>query len=143
MRFGKRKKYRDHELAPDEIFLDSSNQPDFNTNQLEGRLEKPLSRTSFWGIALCALLVFGVLTAQAANLEILKGAKYALQSERNRLREQVIFGLSQKGGSEAANKLISIARTERDPELRGKAVFWLSQSEDPHVVQVLTEIVNK
>jgi HEAT repeat protein len=59
------------------------------------------------------------------------------------MREQVIFGLSQKGGSEAANKLISIARTERDPELRGKAVFWLSQSEDPRVVQVLTEIVNK
>lgn len=90
MRFRKRT-YRDHELAPDEIFLDSSNQPDFNTNQLEGRLEKPLSRTSFVGLALCAFLVFGVLTVQAANLEILKGAKYALQSERNRLREQVIF----------------------------------------------------
>lgn len=90
MRFRKRR-YRDHELAPDEIFLDSSNQPDFNTNQLEGRLEKPLARASFWGIAISTLVVFGVLTAQAANLEILKGAKYALQSERNRLREQVIF----------------------------------------------------
>lgn len=90
MRFRKRK-YRDHELAPDEIFLDSSNQPDFNTNQLEGRLEKPLSRASFWGMAVAVFIVFGVLTAQAANLEILKGAKYALQSERNRLREQVIF----------------------------------------------------
>lgn len=90
MRFRK-KKYRDHELAPDEIFLDSSNQPDFNTNQLEGRLEKPLSRGSYAGITIVALIVFGLLSAQAANLEILKGAKYALQSERNRLREQVIF----------------------------------------------------
>lgn len=90
MRFG-RKKYRGHELAPDEIFLDSSNQPDFNTSQLEGRLEKPLARGSYVGIGIVALIVFGVLTAQAANLEILKGAKYAFQSERNRLREQVIF----------------------------------------------------
>lgn len=90
-KFFRRKKYRDHELAPDEIFLDSSNQPDFNTNQLEGRLERPLARGSFVGIGVAALIVFGVLTVQAANLEILKGAKYALQSEKNRLREQVIF----------------------------------------------------
>lgn len=89
--WGRRKRYRDHELAPDEIFLDSSNQPDFNTNQLEGRLERPLSRTSFLGIGVVVLLVFAALTAQAANLEIFKGAKYALQSERNRLRPQVIF----------------------------------------------------
>lgn len=95
MRFGRKKQFLkrsgDHELAPDEIFLDSSNQPDFNTNQLEGRLEKPLARTSFVGITLVILLVFGALGVQAANLEILKGAKYALQSEHNRLREQVIF----------------------------------------------------
>ena len=87
----RKKRYQDFELAPDEIFLDSSNQPDFNTNQLEGRLEKPLSRKSFIGIALCIILVFVALTAQAGNLEIVKGAKYALQSEKNRLRPQVIF----------------------------------------------------
>jgi penicillin-binding protein 2 len=87
----RRKKYRDFELAPDEIFLDSSNQPDFNTNQLEGRLEKPLPRASYYGIGIAVVLVFLTLTAQAANLEIVKGAQYALQSERNRLRPQVVF----------------------------------------------------
>ncbi len=86
-----RKKHRDFELAPDEIFLDSSNQPDFNTGQLEGRLEKPLSRRSFFGIGSFVILIFLALTVQAANLEIVKGEKYALQSERNRLRSQVIF----------------------------------------------------
>jgi penicillin-binding protein 2 len=87
----RRRKYRDHELAPDEIFLDSSNQPDFNTGQLEGRLERPLSRASFYGIGIAILLAFLTLAAQAANLELVKGAQYALQSERNRLRPQVIF----------------------------------------------------
>jgi penicillin-binding protein 2 len=87
----RKKKYRDYELAPDEIFLDASNQPDFNTNQLEGRLEQPLSRKSFIGIGIFVFLVFVTLTAQAANLEILKGVKYALQSEKNRLRAQVVF----------------------------------------------------
>ncbi len=104
-----RKKYRDHELAPDEIFLDSSNQPDFNTSQLEGRLERPLARNSFNGIALCVMLVFIALTAQAANLEIVKGAKYALQSERNRLRPQVVFAergaiLDRNGTALVSNK---------------------------------------
>lgn len=87
----RKKKFRDYELAPDEIFLDSSNQPDFNTNQLEGRLEKPISRRSYVGIGVFVVLVFAALTAQAANLELIKGAKFALQSEKNRLRPQVLF----------------------------------------------------
>jgi penicillin-binding protein 2 len=107
--WGRRKKYQDFELAPDEIFLDSSNQPDFNTNQLEGRLERPLSRTSFLGIGLCVVLIFTALVAQAANLELMQGAKYALQSERNRLRPQVIFAergavLDRTGASLVSNK---------------------------------------
>lgn len=93
MVFRKRrsKKYGDFELAPDEIFLDSSNQPNFNTDQLEGRLEQPISRRSFIGIGFAVCLVFVALIAQAANLEIIQGAKYALQSEKNRLRPQVLF----------------------------------------------------
>lgn len=89
--WGRRKKYRVHELAPDEIFLDASNQPNFNTDQLEGRLERPLSRRSFAGIGIVICLVFLGLTARAAHLEIIKGAQYALQSEKNRLRPQVLF----------------------------------------------------
>ncbi len=87
----RRKKFRDYELAPDEIFLDASNQPDFNTSQLEGRIEQPISQRSFIGISIFVIAVFAALTAQAANLEIVKGAKYALQSEKNRLRPQVVF----------------------------------------------------
>lgn len=85
------KKYKNLELNPDEIFLDASNQPDFNHDQLEGRLERPISPRSFLGISAAVVLVFLALIAQAANLEILQGAKFAAQSERNRLRPDVIF----------------------------------------------------
>jgi hypothetical protein len=59
------------------------------------------------------------------------------------MHEQIIFALSQLRGAAATDKLISIARTERDPDLRKKAIFWLSQSKDPRVGEVLMGIVNK
>lgn len=88
--FG-RKRYTDPELNPDEIFLDASNLPEFNTGSLEGRLERPISTSTYLGMALVIMLIFGALVVQAANLEIGKGAKYASQSEKNRLRPEVLF----------------------------------------------------
>jgi penicillin-binding protein 2 len=90
--FGRRKKhYSNLELNPDDIFLDSSNLPEFNQNSLEGRLEKPISRTTYLGLGIFIFVIFGALVAQAANLEIVKGSTYASQSEKNRLRPEVLF----------------------------------------------------
>lgn len=88
--FGRRR-YRDPELNPDEIFLDASNLPEFNQNRLEGRLEKPIGRSTYIGLGVFVFLIFGALVAQAANLELVKGSTYATQSEKNRLRPDVIF----------------------------------------------------
>ncbi len=85
------KKRRDAEISPDEIFLDASNLPNFNQGTLEGRLEKPLSRNAYFGIGVVAVLIFGVLTMQAAHLEIVKGAQYAIRSQANLLRPEVLF----------------------------------------------------
>jgi penicillin-binding protein 2 len=90
MRFGKRR-YRDPELNPDDIFLDASNQPDFNQNSLEGRLERPIGRRTYIGLVVAVVFVFSALVAQAANLEIIHGNTYASRSERNRLRPEVLF----------------------------------------------------
>ncbi len=57
------------------------------------------------------------------------------------LKEQIIFSLSQQGDDEAVGKLIGIARSETDIELRKKAIFWLSQSDDPRVSEFLLEII--
>lgn len=91
MRLFRRRRYRDHELAPDEIFLDASNQPDFDHGQLEGRLERPLSERSYLGIGLACALAFLALAVRAADLTLVEGDALAAQSERNRLRPDVIF----------------------------------------------------
>jgi HEAT repeat protein len=59
-------------------------------------------------------------------------------------REQVIFVLSQRPRDAAAvDKLIDIAKTEKNRDLREKAIFWLGQSRDPKALKALSEIVLK
>jgi HEAT repeat protein len=60
------------------------------------------------------------------------------------MREQIIFVLSQRQSDRAAmDKLFDIAKTEKDSELRKKAIFWLGQSHDPRVQQFLMDLINK
>jgi HEAT repeat protein len=59
-------------------------------------------------------------------------------------KNQVIFVLSQRSKSpEAVDKLIDIAKNEKDHELRKQALFWLGQSRDPRAIKALQEIINK
>jgi HEAT repeat protein len=66
-------------------------------------------------------------------------------STRDReLKEQVLFALSQRIREPAVvEKLMEIGRNETDPELRNRAVFWLSQSRDPRVPGFLLEIIKR
>jgi TolA-binding protein len=60
------------------------------------------------------------------------------------MKEQIIFVLSQRQSDRAAmDKLFDIAKTEKDAELRKKAIFWLGQSRDPRVQQFLMDLINK
>jgi len=60
------------------------------------------------------------------------------------LKEQIIFVLSQRQSDKAAiDKMFDIARNEKDPELRKKAIFWLGQSRDPRVQQFLMDLINR
>jgi HEAT repeat protein len=59
------------------------------------------------------------------------------------MKEQMIFVLSQRKSDAATDKLFDIAKNDRDPELRKKAIFWLGQSRDPRVQQFLLDIINK
>lgn len=87
--FRRRRKGR--EIYPDEVMLDSSNLPNFDTTQFEGRLEKPISKLALYG----TLGVFGFILAaflfQSGNLQIVHGEEYAARSERNLLRPIPIF----------------------------------------------------
>jgi hypothetical protein len=55
MSFNLRKKRIRREIDPDEIFLDSKNLPNFNTQQFEGRIEKAISKKSIISLGIFSL----------------------------------------------------------------------------------------
>lgn len=59
------------------------------------------------------------------------------------VREQAVFALSQRPKEEGVPALISIARTNKDPEIRKKAMFWLGQSHDPRAIDLFEELLTK
>jgi hypothetical protein len=56
-------------------------------------------------------------------------------------RGDAVFALSQMRGRQGIDPLFQIARSHRDPAVRSKAIFWISQSNDPRAVVVLREIL--
>lgn len=91
MRWWRRRAYQDPEIAPDEIFLDSSNVPEFNQERLEGRIEKPLPRSSFLLLGIGIGGLFLVLFARAWHIQITHGAEYAAESAHNSLEVTPLF----------------------------------------------------
>ncbi len=91
IRNRKTRNRKSREIAPDEILLDSSNLPNYDTAQFEGRLEKPISRLTLYTIGGLFMLVVGVFTIQALQLEVVNGAEYRSKSENNLLRPVPIF----------------------------------------------------
>lgn len=87
----RRRKQRDLEIAPDEIFLDASNSPEFNRERFEGRLEKPLPRSTYLLVAVVLTSLFFTLAARAWNLQVANGAEYAAESAHNSLDVKTIF----------------------------------------------------
>ena len=59
------------------------------------------------------------------------------------LREHFVFVLSQRHETAAVDKLIDIARSDTDREIRAKATFWLGQSRDPRAARFLEERISK
>ena len=90
-RFNRRRPSSDFEIAPDEVLLDSSNLPNLDNQQFEGRLERPISRRAVFFGASVFLLIGGALVCQSWILQIKKGEAYSLLSERNSLRNEVVF----------------------------------------------------
>ena len=94
--FNKNRRGRyDAEIAPDEIFLDSSNLPEFDTDQFEGRIDKPIARRVPLAAGLSFLAIGLIFLSQVAYLELAKGQQYADQSEQNHLRQTPI--ISERG----------------------------------------------
>jgi hypothetical protein len=59
------------------------------------------------------------------------------------VRKQAVFALSQRPQRDGVPALIQIARTNRDPEIRKTALFWLGQSRDPRALALFEEILSR
>ena len=58
------------------------------------------------------------------------------------MQEQMLYVYAQRKETEATDKLLQIARSEKTPELRKKAIFWLGQRKDPRVQQFLLDLLS-
>lgn len=91
MRLWKGHARRSAEIQPEEIFLDSSNIPEFDRDQFEGRIERPISKRSFAFVAGALALVFCFYIVEAGQLQLYKGEAYAKQALENQLARTVVF----------------------------------------------------
>ena len=57
------------------------------------------------------------------------------------LREHFTFVVSQRRDNEAIDKLIDIARGDRDSDVRKQAMFWLGQTKDPRAIKFFHDIL--
>jgi penicillin-binding protein 2 len=79
------------EIHPDEILIDSQNMGEFDQDQFEGRIERPLGRQSFFLVAGVLVFLLMLLAGRAGFLQLLQGTAYAQRAQNNQLEERVLF----------------------------------------------------
>jgi penicillin-binding protein 2 len=79
------------EIAPEEIFLDSSNLPGHDTRQFEGRVERPVARQAIIGVGFVFVAIALVFGGRAFLLQVLQGTNFATISQENTLQRTILF----------------------------------------------------
>lgn len=84
------------------------------------------------------------MAAQSGNVDArVLSQMYDSAGDNTDMKEQILFTLTQIDSDAAFDKMLDIARTEEDPDLRQNAIFWIGQSGDPRAEDVLLEILNQ
>ena len=78
-------------VEPDEIFLDSKNLQNFDQQQFEGRIEKPIRQGTVVFVGVFFFVVCGIFFGRLFHLQVQKGQAYLERSENNTLSEVIIF----------------------------------------------------
>jgi penicillin-binding protein 2 len=78
-------------VEPDEIFLDSKNLQNFDRQQFEGRIEKPITKKTIFSLGILFVLFMLIFGARLGYLQIKKGEAYFLRSQNNMLEKTIIF----------------------------------------------------
>ncbi|HYF12936.1 MAG TPA: penicillin-binding transpeptidase domain-containing protein, partial [Candidatus Paceibacterota bacterium] len=88
--------------------------PQYDTDQFEGKIERPIGHRSLLITLGLIMLVMGVYMIRAWNLQLINGTAYAKQAAENQLAEKVIFAdrgiIKDRVGRELAyNNLLAIS----------------------------------
>ena len=65
------------------------------------------------------------------------------QDPDTEVKKKAVFALSQMPKDEGVPKLIDVARSNRNLEVRRQAMFWLGQSGDPRALKFFEEVLRK
>jgi penicillin-binding protein 2 len=82
---------RNHEIDPDEILIDAHSVGDFDRDQFEGRMEKPIPKSVLYSVLIAFFVIALAYVIQAGNLQIIHGSEYRDRSQANLLRPVPIF----------------------------------------------------
>ena len=85
------RKKKSFEIAPEDIFLDSRNLPEFNRHQMEGRIEQAINKNNILILGIFFMLLGGFLGVRTFVLQIKNGETYAKKSLNNSLRNDMLF----------------------------------------------------
>jgi len=82
--------------------------------------------------------------AQTAGRKVAGDITAAIDNDPDtQVKERAVFALSQLPKDEGIPLLITVARTNRNPVVRKRAMFWLGQSKDRRALDFFAEILGK
>jgi len=110
LKLKKRRKWRE-EVETYEIFVDAQNLPKFNAQQMEGRIEKPISKKSLILLGSFFLLIGLLIVGRISFVQIRHGESYFQRSQNNRLDKTILF--TQRGAIFDRNKVPLIWNEEK------------------------------
>jgi len=59
------------------------------------------------------------------------------------VKKRAVFALTQMPEGEGIPLLISVAKTNNNPDVRKQAVFWLGQSHDPRALDFIESVLTR
>lgn len=83
--------YKEREINPDEIFLDSKNIPGFDTGRLEGRLPLFIKPGISYAVFLVFFAVVSIIFAKQFYLQVIKSEELKSLAEKNSLKKRAIL----------------------------------------------------
>jgi penicillin-binding protein 2 len=89
--FFKKKKRFYSDIDPDEIFLDSENLSSLDTQQLEGKIERPISKKTIYLLFGSFIFVCLIFSVKLHALQIKEGDSFLSRSRNNSLSQKILF----------------------------------------------------